>query len=212
MGEPTVADVPPKEIVAKGKPLYRKLSDALREEIIAGSYAVGSLLPTEQELCNRFQTSRYTVREALRLLTTDDLIVRRQGRGSEVASQQKRPAYAQSLTSLSELYAYAKDTKLVIDHVETIVPDDVMALQLGRKSGRAWLTAEGTRRAPDGAIICTSRIYIYISTRTSRTLHQIWPGSTARSTLRSPRAMQWKRNKSGRTRAWKELEMGSPNR
>ncbi len=153
---------PPRKSAAKssGTPLYRKLADDLRRAIAAGTYPVGSLLPTEQELCDRFATSRYTVREALRLLTQDGLVDRRQGRGTEVTSDQPRPMYAQSLSSLSQLYAYAEDTVLKIERVMTVVPDEAMALQLGRAPGRQWLLAEGVRRTQDRKTICVAQIFI----------------------------------------------------
>lgn len=144
----------------QGPPLYRQLADDLRQAIASGESAVGSLLPTEQELCDRYETSRYTVREALRLLMQDGLVDRRQGRGTEVTSNSPRPMYAQSLSSLSQLYAYAETTELQIERVLMVVPDETMALQLGRAPGRHWLLAEGVRRTLDKATICVTQVFI----------------------------------------------------
>ena len=47
---------------------YLQVARALRKEIVDGVYPVGSQLPTEHQLCERFSVSRYTVREALRRL------------------------------------------------------------------------------------------------------------------------------------------------
>ena len=52
----------------ESRPLYRRLAHVVKEDIVSGVYPIGALLPTEQELCDRFVASRYTVREALRLL------------------------------------------------------------------------------------------------------------------------------------------------
>ena len=142
-------------------PFYRRMAREIKQDIISGAYPVGSLLPTEQELCNKFSASRYTVREALRLLGEDGMVERRQGRGSEVISDVERPIYAQSLTSLSELYDYAADTLLVLDHVEQIVPDAELAMSLGRKPGREWLMATGIRTTSEGAVICVSHVFIH---------------------------------------------------
>src|SRR3954462_7551670 len=65
-------------------PLYVRVAHALKEEIVSGVYPVGSQLPAEDELCKRFSVSRYTVREALRLLRDDDLVASRQGAGTVV--------------------------------------------------------------------------------------------------------------------------------
>ena len=43
---------------------YLQVARTLRKEIVDGVYPVGSQLPTEQQLCERFEVSRYTVREA----------------------------------------------------------------------------------------------------------------------------------------------------
>ncbi|WP_419908220.1 GntR family transcriptional regulator [Hoeflea sp.] len=142
-------------------PLYRRMAREIKQDIVSGKYPVGSLLPTEQELCGRFGSSRYTVREALRLLGEDGMVERRQGRGSEVISDVERPVYAQSLTSLSELYDYAADTRLVLDHIERIVPDADLAVQLGRKPGREWLMAKGIRTTSEGAVICVSHVFVH---------------------------------------------------
>ena len=47
-------------------PRYRQLSAILAREIAAGRYPVGSMLPPEPQLCQRFAASRHTVREAVR--------------------------------------------------------------------------------------------------------------------------------------------------
>ncbi|RYG99361.1 MAG: GntR family transcriptional regulator, partial [Alphaproteobacteria bacterium] len=63
-------------------PLYAQVAGTLKEEIVSGAWPVGSLLPTEDELCARFSVSRYTVREALRRLREDGLVSSRQGAGT----------------------------------------------------------------------------------------------------------------------------------
>lgn len=69
---------------------YEQVADQLRDLIVSGSLTVGDRLPTEAELCARFQTSRSTIREALRLLSSQSLITTRAGAtgGSSVAHPQ----------------------------------------------------------------------------------------------------------------------------
>jgi len=52
-----------------------------------GEYSVGQRIPTEAELSSHFQTSRAVVRRAMRKLTNDGLLLRRQGSGSYVRQQ-----------------------------------------------------------------------------------------------------------------------------
>ena len=65
---------------------YLQIARTLRKEIVDGVYPVGSQLPTEYQLCERFAVSRYTVREALRRLREDNLVASRPRAGTRVIS------------------------------------------------------------------------------------------------------------------------------
>lgn len=65
-------------------PLYVQLARILRTQINSGEYKPDDALPTEQRLSQAFGVSRITVREALRILTDEGLIVRRSGKGTFV--------------------------------------------------------------------------------------------------------------------------------
>jgi DNA-binding FadR family transcriptional regulator len=60
-------------------PAYQLLAEDLREQITSGRLRPGQRLPTEPELCIRSGVSRSTVREALRLLSSQHLIVTTRG-------------------------------------------------------------------------------------------------------------------------------------
>lgn len=70
--------------MAPGGPLYRRISEQIRERITSGELAPGSKLPTEPELMDQFQASRNTVRLALAALVNEGLIATEHGRGSYV--------------------------------------------------------------------------------------------------------------------------------
>src|SRR5881628_162268 len=80
--------------VKSDEPLYLQVVRALKDEIVTGVHPVGSQLPTEEELCERFSVSRYTVREALRRLREDNLVSSRQGAGTVVVPRRTAGAYA----------------------------------------------------------------------------------------------------------------------
>ncbi len=63
---------------------YQGIADIIRQQILEGTYTLGSQLPTEAQLCESFSASRQTIRQALQQLVDDGLIVRRQGSGSRV--------------------------------------------------------------------------------------------------------------------------------
>lgn len=56
-------------------PVYLQVAEQLREAILAGELAQGDPLPTERELSESFGVSRASVREALRVLQAQGLIV-----------------------------------------------------------------------------------------------------------------------------------------
>jgi DNA-binding FadR family transcriptional regulator len=87
-------------------PAYQLLADELRAEITSGRLQPGERLPPEPELCVRTGVSRSTVREALRLLASQHLIVTTRGvtGGSFVAhpdAEQLSEALSTGLTLLT---------------------------------------------------------------------------------------------------------------
>ncbi|MGV8879410.1 MAG: GntR family transcriptional regulator [Sphingobacteriaceae bacterium] len=70
-------------------PLYKKLIEDLVELVDSGQYILGSLLPSENELCKAYHTTRPTVRQALSELTSMGYITRQQGKGSIVSAPKK---------------------------------------------------------------------------------------------------------------------------
>jgi GntR family transcriptional regulator len=74
------------------------LADVVRSElkrlILGGEFAIGEKLPNEDRLCERFGVSRVTIREAVRGLIEDGLVVRRHGSGTYVT---RRPLIRNSL-------------------------------------------------------------------------------------------------------------------
>jgi GntR family transcriptional repressor for pyruvate dehydrogenase complex len=80
-------------------PAYQVLADDLRTQITSGQLRPGERLPTEPELCARSGVSRSTVREALRLLASQHLIVTTRGvTGGSYVAQPSPATLAASLT------------------------------------------------------------------------------------------------------------------
>jgi GntR family transcriptional regulator len=123
--------------------LYLQVARALKEEIVRGVFPVGSQLPTEDELCQRFSCSRYTVREALRRLREDNLVSSRQGAGTTVAPQATAGTYAHDVMSINDLVAWSAGKTFEIDSMEMITLDEKLASRLGLKRGEQWLAVLG---------------------------------------------------------------------
>lgn len=65
-------------------PLYRWLTETLREDISQGVYRPGDLLPPEHELMRRYDLSSTTVRRAVHELVSEGWIYRKAGKGTFV--------------------------------------------------------------------------------------------------------------------------------
>ena len=72
-------------------PLHRKLAEALRAAILAGDLAPGVTLPPERVLAAQLAVSRSTVVAALDRLRSEALLVSRQGSGTRVSPDVRRP-------------------------------------------------------------------------------------------------------------------------
>ena len=74
-------------------PRYAQIFDTLSKRVQTGFYPIDMRLPTESELCDEFNASRFTIREALRRMLEQGMVQRRQGAGSVVVSTTPQARY-----------------------------------------------------------------------------------------------------------------------
>jgi GntR family transcriptional regulator len=67
-------------------PLYQQIKALLTRGLQGGEWKPGEAIPSEMELAARFRVSQGTVRKAVDELATENLLVRRQGKGTFVAT------------------------------------------------------------------------------------------------------------------------------
>lgn len=143
------------------RPLHIRIRSELEGRVMTGAYPLGSLLPTEVELAREFDTSRFTIREALRYLHERGYVERRQGVGTRVISQRVRANYTLSVRSLEELFQVAHDTRLEILGEERLVLDGEAAEMLGGAAGEVWLRLDGLRwTEPRGEPLCFVQVHL----------------------------------------------------
>ena len=65
-------------------PLYKQLKDLILKEIKEGKLKTNQKIPTEQELSEKYQISRMTVRKALAQLVDEEVLAKKQGKGTFV--------------------------------------------------------------------------------------------------------------------------------
>jgi GntR family transcriptional regulator len=136
-------------------PLYRQIKGLITRSLQSGEWKPGELIPSETELAARFGVSQGTVRKAIDELATENLLVRRQGRGTFVATHQEARAQFRFLRMRPDRGGDAgpMDSR-VLECRRTRAPGDIArALQL--RSGetvvqvRRVLSFEGQRTVLD---------------------------------------------------------------
>jgi GntR family transcriptional regulator len=67
-------------------PLYRQIKNLITRSLEGGEWRPGDAIPSEVELATRYQVSQGTVRKAIDELAAENLVMRRQGKGTFVAT------------------------------------------------------------------------------------------------------------------------------
>jgi GntR family transcriptional regulator len=67
-------------------PLYQQIKSLLVQGLQAGEWQPGQAIPSEMELASRFRVSQGTVRKAIDEMAAENVLVRRQGKGTFVAT------------------------------------------------------------------------------------------------------------------------------
>jgi GntR family transcriptional regulator len=127
---------------------YQGIVDELRSSILLGRLEAGARLPSENELAERYGTSRPTVRRAIALLKAEGLVSTEQGRGAFVRPKphvqlllsganfrRHRRAGRSGFNAQVEEQGQSPDQRLL--HVGWVEPPDDVASRLGLgKDGR----------------------------------------------------------------------------
>ncbi|MGJ7490460.1 GntR family transcriptional regulator [Variovorax sp. ZT4R33] len=82
MNTPSVADL----ATPSFSPLYQQIKALILQSLQAGEWKPGEPIPSEMELAARFRVSQGTVRKAIDELAAENLVLRRQGKGTFVAT------------------------------------------------------------------------------------------------------------------------------
>jgi GntR family transcriptional regulator len=73
-------------------PLYQQIKSLITRSLQSGEWKPGEMIPSEVELAGRFKVSQGTVRKAIDELSAENLVVRRQGKGTFVATHHEARA------------------------------------------------------------------------------------------------------------------------
>lgn len=86
---PTATSLPAEDLLAGTpafSPLYQQIKGLILQSLQAGEWKPGEAIPSEIDLAARYRVSQGTVRKAIDELAAGNLVVRRQGKGTFVAT------------------------------------------------------------------------------------------------------------------------------
>jgi len=133
----SAADVAPDEGAAPAfSPLYQQIKTLILQRLESGDWKPGEAIPSENELALRFRVSQGTVRKAIDELAGENLLIRRQGKGTFVATHSERHVQYRFLKLRNDSGEYEHSERRLLECRRSRAPAEVArALQL--RSGEA---------------------------------------------------------------------------
>jgi GntR family transcriptional regulator len=136
-------------------PLYHQLERILRRDIDTGVYRAGDLLPSENEICERYDVSRSVVRQTLANLAHAGVVHTERGRGSFVAERKFQERFVQRATGF-----YDDLTRMGYELRTKVVRQEICELPL---QVREFLDSETGIRI-DRVRSVEGRVLVYVTT------------------------------------------------
>lgn len=120
--------------MASDIPLYAQLTGIIKNTITSGTLRVGDLLPSEAELCDKFEISRNTVRQAIGSLEEAGFVVRKRGKGTFVADPSTRRKGVQ-YSFTTEISQLGKTPSSTLVDFAVITPSPKIVTLMGLEPG-----------------------------------------------------------------------------
>jgi GntR family transcriptional regulator len=117
-------------------PLYQQIKALITQGLQSGEWKPGELIPSEVELANRFKVSQGTVRKAIDELAAENLVMRKQGKGTFVSTHHEARAHFRFLRLMPDEGVPHYPESKFIEVKRMRAPADVARL-LDLKSGDA---------------------------------------------------------------------------
>ena len=118
-------------------PIFQRIKDYLVGEIATGRWKEGDLVPSEQALVRQFGVSRMTVNRAVRELTAEQVLTRRQGSGTYVAPRKYQATLVEIRNIADEVRARGHRHGSRLHLLEEAPASEALALQFNLAPGAA---------------------------------------------------------------------------
>ena len=123
-------------IMNANTPIFQRIKDHITNQIETGAWVEGDLIPSEMTLTKAFNTSRMTVNRALRELTAELVLVRRQGAGTYVAPQKVQATLVEIRNIADEITSRGHKHHAELHSLETVIATAKLATQLDIEAGQ----------------------------------------------------------------------------
>ena len=133
-------------------PLYQQIKALITQSLQSGEWKPGELIPSEVELASRFKVSQGTVRKAIDELSAENLVVRRQGKGTFVATHHEARAQFRFLRLASDSGETHYPDNRIVDVRRLRAPAEI-ARMLDIKSGDSVIFIKRIQSFDDAATI-----------------------------------------------------------
>jgi GntR family transcriptional regulator len=174
MNTPAVLAEPP---TPSFSPLYQQIKSLILKSLQGGEWKPGEPIPSEMELASRFRVSQGTVRKAIDELSAENLLVRRQGKGTFVATH-------------AEQHVQYRFLKLVPDvGATTDGPVERTIVDCRRQRASADVARALAMRTGDG-VFQVRRVLAYAGVPTI--LEELWLPGTHFKGLTAERLAAWR--------------------
>jgi GntR family transcriptional regulator len=130
-------------------PLYQQIKALLVQGLQAGEWQPGQAIPSEMDLAARFRVSQGTVRKAIDEMATENMLVRRQGKGTFVATHAEQSTQYRFLRLQPDDGQAAPLQRRLLECRRMRAPAEVARL-LGLKAGEAAVQVRRLLLAADG--------------------------------------------------------------
>ncbi len=139
-------------------PLYRQIKDFLINSLKEGEWGPGDAIPSEGELASRFNVSQGTVRKAIDEMAAENLLVRRQGKGTFVATHDDPRSFYRFLRLVPD---GGRPTQAVSDpfYCEIVDSSPEVAAVLGLRAGEKVVLVKRVLRF-NGELVVFDQIYL----------------------------------------------------
>lgn len=103
-------------------PAYIRIHDKIKADVDDGTWKIGQRLPSERDLCDTFDVSRMTVRQAITLLVDEGILERKPGSGTFVASSRVKERCVEPRVSQRLLNLKVRNRLVSLFHINVCIP------------------------------------------------------------------------------------------